>query len=219
MTVGFWHIWEARNDARNTDAKPDPVRTCFWHILAYIDLIRSTLLEPAPDIRREPVVSTPEGIPPPPGTCMIYSDAAIFQALDRMGAGVIIRHHDGGFRAACRSQLSGLAAPEDAEALALRRAVSFARDEGVDRAIFATDCLSLVQRLHSSPLDRSVVGMVVGDIKLLASEFSSVSFTHVKRSLNEAAHVLANSCSSVISSDIFHSAPEFIERTLCIDVV
>ena len=109
--------------------------------------------------------------------------------------------------------------PEYAEALALRRAVSFAREEGVDRAIFATDCLSLVQRLNSSEMDRSSVGLVVEGIRFLARDFSMISFVHIKRSLNEATHLLARSCNSVLSSGIFHSVPEFIQRTLCIDVV
>ena len=64
----------------------------------------------------------------------------------------------------------------------------------MDRAIFAMDCLSLVKRLNSTEFDLSVVGMVVDDIKFLAIEFISVSFVHVKRSLNEETHLLAKSC-------------------------
>ena len=67
-----------------------------------------------------------------------------------------------------------------AEALALCRAVSFAREEVVDRAIFATDCLSLVQRLNSSEMDRSSVGLVVEGIRFLARDFSMISFDHIK---------------------------------------
>jgi hypothetical protein len=61
-----------------------------------------------------------------------------------MGAGVIIRDHHGFFLAACRQHMEGLAAPEYAEALALRRAVQFAQEEGMDKMIFKLDCLSLI---------------------------------------------------------------------------
>jgi hypothetical protein len=81
--------------------------------------------------------------------------------------------------------------PEYAEALALRRAVSLAREEGYDRVTFASDCLSLIQRLNSLVLDRSSVGILVAEVKHMAKSFSSVSFCHVKRNLNKAAHILA----------------------------
>jgi hypothetical protein len=51
----------------------------------------------------------------------------------------------------------------------------------------------------------SLVGMLVEDIKDRAKSFTLVSFIHVKRSLNEAAHVLAKFCISITSSEIFHS--------------
>jgi hypothetical protein len=95
---------------------------------------------------------------------------------------------------------------------------TLARDEGRDKVIFASDCLSLVQRLNSSGIDRSSVGLVVSDIKQMATDFSEVSFRHVKRVLNEAAHLLAKSCNNINSSCVFYSVPELIRGTLCIDV-
>jgi hypothetical protein len=38
-------------------------------------------------------------------------------------------------------------------------------------------------------MDRSSVGVVVEDIKVMARVFLSASFVHVKRSLNVAAHI------------------------------
>jgi hypothetical protein len=42
-----------------------------------------------------------------------------------------------------RVRLSKLHSPEEAEALALQRAVLLAQEEGFDKVIFALDCLSL----------------------------------------------------------------------------
>jgi hypothetical protein len=87
------------------------------------------------------------------------------------------------------------------------------------RSFLPLICLSLVQRIQSSAPDRSLVGMLVEDIKDRAKSFTSVSFIHVKRSLNEAANVLAKSCISFTSSEIFHTVPDCIRGTLCIDVI
>jgi hypothetical protein len=68
----------------------------------------------------------------------------------------------------------------------------FGTREGFDKVIFfSTDRLSLVHRLHSSVMDRSSVGLLVDGIKSMTNFFMSVSFIHMKRNLNKAAHILA----------------------------
>ena len=80
--------------------------------------------------------------------------------------------------------------------------------------IFATDCLSLVQRLKSKAHDRSVVGSVIDDIKMATLGFSSVSFLHVRRQCNVLAHVLARSCFNSFGLCVFNSALECIHEAL-----
>jgi hypothetical protein len=46
-----------------------------------------------------------------------------------------------------------------------------------------------------------------------------VTFKHVKRSLNEAAHILARSCDLATLGFISDFAPDSIRETLCIDVI
>jgi ribonuclease HI len=113
----------------------------------------------------------------------------------------------------------GFTHPELAEALALRRAMEITRERGHDRVIFASDCLSLIQRISSAGPDRSPVGSVVLDIKRLVESFSSATFRHVNRSLNEAAHILARTCDVSSQGFISSLAPECIRKTLCIDVM
>jgi ribonuclease HI len=120
---------------------------------------------------------------------------------------------------AASEPMAGLTSPELAEALALRRAMEIARERGHDKIIFASDCLSLIQRISSARPDRSPVGSVVLDIKELAMGFSSVAFRHVNRSLNEAAHVLARTCDVNSKGFISSLAPDCIRKTLCIDVM
>jgi hypothetical protein len=72
-----------------------------------------------------------------------------------------------------------------------------------------------VQRLSSSTKDRSDVGILVADIKVLVQHFSLASFCHVKRNLNAAAHILAKSSLLADSTCVFHYVPNSIRRTLC----
>jgi hypothetical protein len=146
-------------------------------------------------------------------------DAALFPDLGRMVMGAVFRDHGGHCLAAASEPLLGFTTPELAEALALRRAVSLAHDRGYDKVIFASDCLSLVQRLKSSTPDRSQVGSVVMDIKHWVPRFSSATFRHVNRSLNGAAHILARICDVTSTGFISDFAPDCIRETLCIDVM
>jgi hypothetical protein len=86
------------------------------------------------------------------------------------------------------------------------------------KIILMSDCLSLIQRILSSEKDRSDVGTVVGDIKNLAAEFSTVSFKHIGWKLNVAAHLLACSSESTFCNFSFDVLPETIRKELCIDV-
>jgi hypothetical protein len=98
-----------------------------------------------------------------------------------MGMGVVIRDSDARCLVACNERLEHVTDPELAEALACRRGLNLARDEGFSKVLVASDCLSLVLRLQSAAKDRSGVGTVVADIKNLAASFLVCSFAHVKR--------------------------------------
>jgi hypothetical protein len=105
LAVGFWHIWEARNESRNSEAKLNPIRTV-GKVLAYVDLIRTHLTKSGMLQRREASSSASSWVPPPPGIVLVRtSDAAIFEASRSMGAGVLIRNHLGDFLRACRDHM------------------------------------------------------------------------------------------------------------------
>jgi hypothetical protein len=144
-------------------------------------------------------------------------DAAIFSKFRKVGVGILIRNHTGDCLVACTEPLKGVVSPEIAESWALRCAVSLVRDEGLTSVMFASDCLSLIQRINSSTNDRSEVGAVVADIKRLTTSFSYVSFRHVRRSLNVAAHILARSCEFAVSRVVSYDAPDCIRQALCMD--
>jgi ribonuclease HI len=54
--------------------------------------------------------------------------------------------------------------PELAEALAVRRALTLAQEEGFNKIILASDCLTVIKRMLSNTLDRTGIGVVIQDI-------------------------------------------------------
>jgi hypothetical protein len=98
-----------------------------------------------------------------------------------MGWGAVVRDHTSSILLACNEGVDGITAPE--EAIAVRQALLITRDKGFQKIILMSDCLSLIQRILSPGMDRLVVGTVVGDIKSLATEFSTVSFKHIGRKI------------------------------------
>jgi hypothetical protein len=217
LAITIWHIWEARNAVRNDEGNIHPHRITF-KIHAYVDLVLLHTFKPVTRHSREtPSCSPVRWSPPPPGSVLINVDAAVFSNFRKVGVGILIRNHTGDCLVACTEPLKGIVSPELAESWALHCAVSLARDEGLVSVVFASDCLSLVQRITSSTNDRSEVGAVVGDIKRLTTSFSSVSFGHVRRALNVAAHILSRSCEFAVSRVVSYSTPDCIRQTLCMD--
>ena len=175
------------------------------------------LFKPVVSHRRESTTNH-KWSPPPANMVMVNSDAAIFSSSNSMGFGTVIRDHTGACLAACGEHVEGVTSPELAEALALRRAISFAVEEGYDHMVLASDCLSVIQRVLSSEVDRSALGAVTEDVKRLARSIPTCSFIHVYRGANFSAHYLARSCefSGVASRGV---APDCIRMHICNDIM
>jgi hypothetical protein len=73
-----------------------------------------------------------------------------------------------------------------------------AKDHGVTKAVLVSDCLSLIQRISSSRMDRSALGTIIADIKSLTADFESCSFKFHSRVLNVVAHKLARSAEPLV---------------------
>jgi hypothetical protein len=82
LAVGCWHIWDARNDARNSQAKPHPKSTCV-KILSYMDMILQHCVKTKPSTRRESKYHH-KWTPPPPGEVMVNVNAALFAELHKL---------------------------------------------------------------------------------------------------------------------------------------
>jgi ribonuclease HI len=217
LAVTFWHIWDARNKLREEGGSINPLSIAL-KIKAYVELILTHLYRPIPAHRCE-TSRTISWSPPPDGMLQLNVDAALFSSSGRMGAGVVARDDMGEFVACIGNSSPDVVCPELAEAMAIRLALSWARGEGLDNFIIASDCLSVVQRINSKDRDRSACGAVIADIKKLALNFSVCSFQHVNRVRNYVAHKLARASEFSCLSVWRGVPPDYIQVEICNDSV
>jgi ribonuclease HI len=218
LAVVAWHLWISRNGTRNGDPMRSP-QCVASQALAYAEMIELHLFKPEASTRRDTSFSAPRWSPLPEGSVFINTDAAIFSSSRQMGVGVVIRNHLGECVAACSELLNEVTTPEITEVLAVRRALSLADGEGFGKVQVVSDCLSVIQRIESTTIDRSPVGVIIQDIKSLAFSFEAISFKHVRRHCNESAHILARLAESFISSTFRNFTPECIRKTLYYDLL
>jgi hypothetical protein len=217
LVVTCWHIWDARNELRNNGVHLSPLRVAS-KILAYVEMISTYLCKPAKPVKNRIGQLSERWTPPPPGWICINVDAALFPNDLRMGCGVVLRDHHGGFILSASEGLNCFPAPELAEALAARWALTLARNHGVKKAVLISDCLSLIQRIVSPRRDRSSLGAVIRDIKTLVADFESCIVKFASRNLNVVAHKLARSAEPSFCNISVSVIPELIRDELCNDV-
>lgn len=80
-----------------------------------------------------------------------------------------------------------------AEALAARHGLQIALEAGLTKIILETDCLKLYYSLQRRNRENNMFGAVVNDILVLADKCNAISFSHIRRSGNKPAHLLAKS--------------------------
>ena len=197
LTVTLWHIWEARNSARNGENVMHP-RMIVEKVKAYVEMILLHIFKPSTYHRCESNNLVSKWTPPPDGWMMANVDAAILNDPPSIGMGVVIRDHCGKFISASCQKMDIAADPELAEALAVRHAVVYAKDMNLQHVIVASDCLNVVMNLVRG---------------------TSFVFTHIPRGCNEATHVIARLAHQNAGFIWSYNAPESIRAILCNDLL
>jgi hypothetical protein len=155
----------------------------------------------------------PKWAAPPPGVVCVIVDATLFSEDQRMGWGAVLRDHNGAFILCARERLNCFPDPEMAEALVARRALLVAKDHG-QKVLLVSDCLSLIHHIKSQVKDHSALDTVIGDIKTLATNYESCSFSFSTRKTNVVAHTLAPCAESLVCNISVGVVPELIRKEL-----
>jgi ribonuclease HI len=207
--MALYHMWLARNDARDEQMIEDPDKTA-QRILVLVEEWLS-LKSPAP----QPVQKENEHwLPPADGWYKVNADGALNPKEGHGGGGVIIRDHHGIPQAGACHFFPRVTDPERAELLACRHAVNLAKELGMRKIALETDCSGVVAKLQASDKNRSIHGPLVEEIKASLGELDDFRVLHVRRSGNAVAHKLAkdgcmNKCCNRWVSWV-ESLPDFV---------
>ena len=140
--------------------------------------------------------------PPNFGLYKINFDSAVFADQVSAGIRVVIRDWEGQIIAALSQKVRYLSSVDLVEALAMSRAVSFAKELSIHQMVIEGDSLRVIQAINGTRPVRTMYGHVIDDIRFLSSSISC-SFLHVKRKVNRLAHALARRAVSSANTDVW----------------
>ncbi|MBA0634424.1 hypothetical protein Godav_029565 [Gossypium davidsonii] len=156
--------------------------------------------------------------PPQQGTVKFNFSSSFNVHGNKSFLGLIIRNKVCLIMGACTYPYSHVVDAFVAEARACERVIWFARELRFQHIQIEGDSLAIIKKLQLDTSDKSVLGSIVVDIKQNMGLFVYVTFHHVSRDENEAAHVLAREgCCSLKEWFWIEEAPELAERAAVAD--
>nr|POE80721.1 hypothetical protein CFP56_73999 [Quercus suber] len=109
---------------------------------------------------------------------------------------------------------------EEIEALAALKASQFMYNLGFQNAILEGDSLGLIKALKAEDNNLSPLGLLVEDVKLVANNFVSLSYSHIKRNGNSVAHNLVEHAIRIPDFQVWmEDVPSHVVSFLHSDVV
>lgn len=131
-----------------------------------------------------------------PPTCnriKINVDAAIFESSSCYSFAMVIRNHKGELLEAVSSCKQATIAPELAEAVSIKKALSWVNIQRKENVNIESDCLQVIQAIRCSFSNLSYLGKLVQECKQLMNDLKdhNVVRRFVKRSANGVSHYLA----------------------------
>ena len=129
--------------------------------------------------------------PPERDIYKVNYDGAIFEQQGKAGLGVVIRNSNGEVMASMSLLVQLPSTVAQVEAMAARKATEFALEIGFDEIILEGDSEIIYKDLLNIGSSLALHGHLIQDVKALVPLFSSICFSHVSRTGNQAAHSLA----------------------------
>ncbi|XP_075659550.1 uncharacterized protein LOC142629445 [Castanea sativa] len=209
-----WALWTNRNEVRHGGKLKDDnalVYGAMDYLLEYQNCVDSPVL---------PATNMPAlWSPPPPMSYKINVDGAVFGAQKSVGVGVVIRDDEGRVMGACYKKLRAPMGAMEAEAKAFEVGIQFAKDMLIHDFILEGDSLILVNALNeTSPPPSAVAAIVLSSLSAF-KDFRRVDVSHVKRSGNWPAHLLAKYAIGISDFAVcVEESPSFIDQALLQDV-
>ena len=192
FSMVIWTLWNRRNNLRLRKAviSLDQVLHQAKERLREFALHNTVHTIP---VRRQPT----RWLPPDRPLYKLNFDGALFAAEQCAGLGVILRNSEGQAMVSLTERATLPFTAIEVEAMAARRALLLALETGFDRVILEGDSQVLITALQNNSYTLSHFGHLVQDIQYLASCFSEIHYSHVRRHCNTVAHALAKRANSI----------------------
>jgi len=196
----LWALWTCRNEwiFKLSSSTPQSILLRGARLLEDYREVNGRIVE---DAVYPMAQSLSVWIPPNPGIICFNSDAAM--GTTSTGLGIIARNSDGHCIFSAHECLHVRMEVAVSEALAVRKGLWLARQFGIERLQFQSDCLELVQAISSRSHTHSTLAVIVDDILHLAQSFVLCDFVHIRRTANVVAHGLAKRATVVGLSEFF----------------
>ncbi|KAL0010764.1 hypothetical protein SO802_005872 [Lithocarpus litseifolius] len=198
-----WKLWCNRNEIYHGEKH---------------DSTASDLVQPFDDRKND--VQHSDWVPSPSGLCKINVDGAFFPTKKLAGIGVVIRDQQGRlFAALCRKIRAQMGVLE-IEAKAYEAGILFARHLGLKNGVLEGDSLIVSNALKQAAQPPTSVAAIVEGINVLSSDVGVVAYSHVRRTGNKPAHILARQAQSFVNDVIWiEEIPCCIQQALAHDVL
>jgi ribonuclease HI len=211
----IYKLWLSRNDARDSKEMEDPRAVAIRTKVAVEEWQAINGVSKTPSCKTEE-----RWLCPDESWVKVNVDGAFRAAEGFGGGGVIIRDHHGGFVSGANHFFPHVSDAEGAELLACRRGLVLAQASQVRKLVLETDSTGVAAKLRRDDQDRSSYGALIEEIKFLLSGFEDASVRAVRRSANEAAHLLAKlGCENKVCNEWFEVSPMCVENQIVCDLM
>ncbi|XP_060972148.1 uncharacterized protein LOC133038115 [Cannabis sativa] len=195
FTTILWHIWNERNKEKyGSSTKPhDMLLYCALSYLEDFQAAQKSNNAATAAVSLNNIQHKHEAswLNPPTGRLKLNTDAAVNKGTQITSCGAVLRNSAGDIVAAFSKPVIGSFRPEVMEALALMYGLQWLIDNRLNVHYIETDSLIVAKGLQSRSVPVSDFHCLLSDITNLVSNFPGVQISHVYRSSNSAAHLLA----------------------------
>ncbi|KAL5566623.1 hypothetical protein UlMin_029787 [Ulmus minor] len=148
-------------------------------------------------------------------------DAAFDANLKSYGLGAVIRDSAGSLIVAGVWPGQYASSVGQAELMAVKAGLQMAKEYGLSFLIVYCDAVNKVAKLKLNSLPTNEDGIVINDIKQLASTLNVVSFNYFSRTYNRVAHCLARNALHRLSFEHWFgdTQPSWLVSVLLVDFV
>ena len=126
--------------------------------------------------------------PPPWPRHKVNFDGAVFREDDSAGVGAVIRDEQGFMVVAMAEKIPLPYSVTAVEVLAAIKTLRFSGDIDLESFILEGDSKITIDALVGDNKEHAEFGNLIGEAKWLSSQFGDVSYSHVRRQGNYAAH-------------------------------